>query len=87
MDRVQSNFQRTGYLMATERLRSSIASGTASDHLKIRDEILFLIDVVDASEPPSLIARSALNVARSQAVLGRPLRALSRLETLLTEHR
>ncbi|MCC8392319.1 hypothetical protein LJ656_06935 [Paraburkholderia sp. MMS20-SJTR3] len=87
MNTTQLSFQDTGYLIVADRLRSSIVGGELLDRFKIRDEILFLIDVVDAQKSSSLIVQSALNVARSHAVLGRPLRALSRLETVLTEHR
>jgi hypothetical protein len=73
--------------MAADRLRSLIVVGDVSDRFKIRDEILFLIDLVDARKSSSPIIQSALNVARSHAVLGQPLRALGRLETLLTENR
>ena len=87
MSPTQLRFQETGYLMAADRLRSSIVEGEVTDRFKIRNEVLFLIDVVDARKSSSLIVQSALNVARSHAVLGQPLRALARLETLLTEHR
>ncbi|SAL87571.1 hypothetical protein AWB74_08172 [Caballeronia arvi] len=86
MESVQPNLQRTGYLMAVERMRSLVLKDEAAKRSQIRDEILFLIDVVDASGPPSLIVQSALNVARSHAVLGKPMRALSRVETLLIEN-
>lgn len=87
MNTTQLSFQETGYLMAADRLRSSIVGGEVSDRFRIRNEILFLIDVVDAQKSSSLIVQSALNVARSHAVLGQPLRALSRLEMVLTENR
>ncbi|OLL32787.1 hypothetical protein BTH42_04820 [Burkholderia sp. SRS-W-2-2016] len=87
MNTTQLSFQETGYLMAADRLRSMIGGGEVSDRFRIRNEILFLIDVVDAQKSSSLIVQSALNVARSHAVLGQPLRALSRLETVLTENR
>ncbi|EKS70274.1 hypothetical protein BURK_019410 [Burkholderia sp. SJ98] len=87
MNPIQLRFQETGYLMAADRLRSSIMKGEITDRFKIRNEILFLIEVIDARKSPSLIVQSALNVARSHAVLGQPLRALARVETLLTEHR
>lgn len=87
MDLTELRFQETGYLMAADRLRSAIVEGEVTDRVKIRNEILFLIDVVDARKSSSLIVQSGLNVARSHAVLGQPLRALARLQTLLTESR
>jgi len=73
------------HLLALYRLRARIAASRFPRNQILNSEIMLLIEAVARDGENTLLRCAALQIARSQLVLGRPLDALSRLEALLIE--
>ncbi|MFM0480789.1 hypothetical protein PQQ81_09705 [Paraburkholderia strydomiana] len=64
-------------------LRNRLDYPALADGVDLQAELARLIDVVAATAPRDQVFLSALEVARSLVMLGRPTEALARVEVLL----
>jgi hypothetical protein len=68
------------YLVLVAALRKFVADHEAEDSASVRDELASFFTVVERDMPRTAKVQSAVHVARSLVVLGRPNRALDCIE-------